>query len=64
MLHTYSCSKRANRFFTWSLNQKLKGVIAVGRHPGWTGTNLPAKASGVVAWDAPACRSWPSQTVS
>lgn len=44
----YSCSKRANRYFTWSLNQKLEGVLAVSCHPGWTGTNLQHRATGIM----------------
>mmetsp|Transcript_28894 Transcript_28894/g.33236 ORF Transcript_28894/g.33236 Transcript_28894/m.33236 type:complete len:353 (-) Transcript_28894:560-1618(-) len=49
-LDSYACSKRANRFFTWSLNQRLKGgVMAVACHPGWTGTNLQHRATGIKA---------------
>lgn len=44
----YACTKRANRYFTWSLNQKLKGVTSVSCHPGWTGTSLQGKATGVI----------------
>jgi NAD(P)-dependent dehydrogenase (short-subunit alcohol dehydrogenase family) len=47
-LDSYACSKRANRYFTWSLNQVLAGnVKAVACHPGWTGTNLQHRATGL-----------------
>eukprot|EP00588_Corethron_pennatum_P004855 CAMPEP_0194284324 /NCGR_PEP_ID=MMETSP0169-20130528/27333_1 /TAXON_ID=218684 /ORGANISM="Corethron pennatum, Strain L29A3" /LENGTH=356 /DNA_ID=CAMNT_0039030109 /DNA_START=98 /DNA_END=1168 /DNA_ORIENTATION=- len=45
----YACSKRANRYFTWSLNQRLKKVLSVACHPGWTGTNLQHRATGAKA---------------
>merc|ERR1712166_571838 len=45
----YTSSKRANRYFTWSLNQKLSRVLSVACHPGWTGTNLQHRATGVKA---------------
>lgn len=44
----YSCSKRANRYFTWSLTQKLKGVVSISCHPGWTATNLQHRATGIM----------------
>jgi len=47
-MDSYACSKRANRYFTWLLNQRLSGVKAVSCHPGWTGTNLQHRATGMV----------------
>jgi len=44
---SYACSKRANRFFTWSLNQRLSGVLSVACHPGYTNTNLQHRATGL-----------------
>jgi len=49
---SYASTKRANRYFTWSLNQRLskdKGLFAVACHPGWTGTNLQHRSLGL-AW--------------
>jgi NAD(P)-dependent dehydrogenase (short-subunit alcohol dehydrogenase family) len=51
----YTSSKRANRYFTWSLNQKLSGVLSVACHPGWTGTNLQHRATGVKVRYVRAC---------
>jgi len=45
---SYCSSKRANRYFTWALNQRLTGVLAVACHPGWTPTNLQHRATGLV----------------
>jgi len=47
---SYASTKRANRYFTWSLNQRLskdKGLFAVACHPGWTGTNLQHRSLGL-----------------
>ena len=44
--NSYGCSKRANRYFTWSLNQKFKNTIATICHPGWSITSLQHRASG------------------
>jgi len=49
MWDVYACSKRANRYFTWSLNQRLSGVLSVACHPGWTGTNLQHRATALQA---------------
>ena len=44
---SYACSKRVNRYFTWALGQRLAGVKAVSCHPGYTGSSLVGKATGL-----------------
>ena len=44
--NSYGCSKRANRYFTWSLNRKFKNSISVIAHPGWSITSLQHRATG------------------
>ena len=36
-----------NRYFTWALGQRLAGVKAVSCHPGYTGSSLVGKATGL-----------------
>ena len=44
--NSYGCSKRANRYFTWSLNRKFKNSISIIAHPGWSITSLQQRATG------------------
>eukprot|EP00931_Biecheleriopsis_adriatica_P124509 TRINITY_DN99648_c0_g1_i1.p1 TRINITY_DN99648_c0_g1~~TRINITY_DN99648_c0_g1_i1.p1 ORF type:complete len:334 (-),score=46.51 TRINITY_DN99648_c0_g1_i1:65-1066(-) len=48
---SYGCSKRANRYFTWALNRRLKssGVTATMCHPGYAATELQGRATGMGA---------------
>ena len=44
--NSYGCTKRANRYFTWSLNNRFKNTIATICHPGWSSTSLQVRATG------------------
>lgn len=46
---SYGCSKRANRYFTWALNRRMKGlgVVATMCHPGYAATDLQGRATGM-----------------